>query len=160
MEKSPVRKIGKYEIISKVAEGGMGSLYKARHPTLDRVVLLKKLTLRGGSQFIERFKREARIMMDIKNDRIVQVYDHDEAASLARPPRELKAFAKVALQPGESKTVRFSLDRRAFAFYDPYRKDWVVEPGRFEILVGSSSRAIRTTAAIELIMAGSTLSGC
>ncbi|MGA2381368.1 MAG: hypothetical protein ABSG85_18880 [Spirochaetia bacterium] len=49
MEKTPVRKIGKYEIISKVAEGGMGSLYKARHPTLNRVVLLKRLTLRGGS---------------------------------------------------------------------------------------------------------------
>ena len=76
MEKTPVRRIGKYEIISKVAEGGMGSLYKARHPTLDRTVLLKKLTLRGGSQFIERFKREARIMMDFKNDHIVQVYDH------------------------------------------------------------------------------------
>jgi tRNA A-37 threonylcarbamoyl transferase component Bud32 len=76
MEKNGVRTIGKYEIISKVAEGGMGALYKARHPTLDRTVLLKKLTLRGGSQFIERFKREARIMMDIKNDRIVQVYDH------------------------------------------------------------------------------------
>ena len=76
MEKNAVRVIGKYEIISKVAEGGMGALYKARHPTLDRTVLLKKLTLRGGSQFIERFKREARIMMDFKNDRIVQVYDH------------------------------------------------------------------------------------
>jgi serine/threonine-protein kinase len=76
MEKSPVRKIGKYEIISKVAEGGMGSLYKARHPTLNRVVLLKKLTLRGGSQFIERFKREARMMMDFKTDAIVQVHDH------------------------------------------------------------------------------------
>jgi serine/threonine-protein kinase len=76
MEKSPVRKIGKYEIISKVAEGGMGALYKARHPTLDRVVLLKKLTLRGGSQFIERFRREARMMMDFKNDHIVQVHDH------------------------------------------------------------------------------------
>ena len=54
----------------------MGALYKARHPTLDRVVLLKKLTLRGGSQFVERFKREARLMMDFKNDHIVQVYDH------------------------------------------------------------------------------------
>ncbi len=75
MEKPP-RTIGKYEIISKVAEGGMGSLYKARHPTLDRIVLLKKLTLRGGSQFIERFKREARMMMDFKNDHIVQVHDH------------------------------------------------------------------------------------
>jgi len=76
MEKGPVRRIGKYEIISKVAEGGMGALYKARHPTLDRTVLLKKLTLRGGSQFIERFKREARMMMDFKNDHIVQVHDH------------------------------------------------------------------------------------
>jgi serine/threonine-protein kinase len=76
MEKDTGRKIGKYEIISKVAEGGMGALYKARHPTLDRVVLLKKLTLRGGSQFIERFRREARMMMDFKNDHIVQVHDH------------------------------------------------------------------------------------
>jgi eukaryotic-like serine/threonine-protein kinase len=76
MEKKPTRRIGKYEIISKVAEGGMGSLYKARHPTLDRVVLLKKLALRGGSQFVERFKREARLMMDFKNDHIVQVHDH------------------------------------------------------------------------------------
>lgn len=76
MEKTPVRTIGKYEIIAKVAEGGMGALYKARHPTLDRTVLLKKLTLRGGSQFIERFRREARIMMDFRNDHIVQVYDH------------------------------------------------------------------------------------
>jgi len=76
MEKTPVHRIGKYEIISKVAEGGVGSLYKARHPTLDRTVLLKKLTLRGGSQFIERFKREARMMMDFKNDHIVQVHDH------------------------------------------------------------------------------------
>jgi eukaryotic-like serine/threonine-protein kinase len=81
MEKSPVRRIGKYEIISKVAEGGMGALYKARHPTLDRTVLLKKLTLRGGSQFIERFKREARMMMDFKNDHIVQVHDHFKEGS-------------------------------------------------------------------------------
>lgn len=81
MEKAPVRRIGKYEIISKVAEGGMGALYKARHPTLDRTVLLKKLTLRGGSQFIERFKREARMMMDFKNDHIVQVHDHFKEGS-------------------------------------------------------------------------------
>ena len=80
MEKTPAR-IGKYEIISKVAEGGMGALYKARHPTLDRTVLLKKLTLRGGSQFIERFKREARMMMDFKNDHIVQVHDHFKEGS-------------------------------------------------------------------------------
>ena len=81
IEKRPVRRIGKYELIAKIAQGGMGALYKARHPTLDRVVLLKKLTLRGASQFVERFKREARLMMDFKNDHIVHVYDHFKEGS-------------------------------------------------------------------------------
>jgi serine/threonine protein kinase len=72
----PTRKVGKYTIVSKIAQGGMGAVYKAKHPTLKRFVLLKKLTLRGGPQFIERFRREARIMMDFKHDHIVQVYDH------------------------------------------------------------------------------------
>jgi tRNA A-37 threonylcarbamoyl transferase component Bud32 len=75
------RKVGKYTIISKIAQGGMGAVYKAKHPTLKRYVLLKKLTLRGGPQFIERFRREARIMMDFKHDHIVQVYDHFKEGS-------------------------------------------------------------------------------
>ena len=75
------RKIGKYELIAKVAQGGMGALYKARHPTLDRVVLLKKLEFRGGSGSVERFRREARLMMDFKNEHIVQVYDHFKEGS-------------------------------------------------------------------------------
>jgi hypothetical protein len=81
IEKRPVRHIGKYELIAKIAQGGMGALYKAKHPTLDRVVLLKKLTLRGASQFVERFKREARLMMDFKNEHIVHVYDHFKEGS-------------------------------------------------------------------------------
>jgi serine/threonine-protein kinase len=80
-EKKPVHRVGKYELIAKVAQGGMGALYKAKHPTLDRVVLLKKLTLRGASQFVERFKREARIMMEFKHDHIVHVYDHFKEGS-------------------------------------------------------------------------------
>jgi hypothetical protein len=80
-EKKPERKIGKYEIIGKIAQGGMGALYKAKHPTLGRVVLLKKLAVKGGPQFTERFKREARLMMDFKNDHIVQVYDHFKEGS-------------------------------------------------------------------------------
>ncbi len=75
------RKVGKYTIVSKIAQGGMGAVYKAKHPTLKRFVLLKKLTLRGGPQFIERFRREARIMMDFKHDHIVQVYDHFKEGS-------------------------------------------------------------------------------
>lgn len=81
MEDKSSRKIGKYEIVGKIAQGGMGALYKARHPTLDRVVLLKKLTLRGGAQFVERFRREARLMMDFKHEQIVHVYDHFKEGS-------------------------------------------------------------------------------
>ncbi len=75
------KKIGKYELISKIAQGGMGALYKARHPTLERIVLLKKLSIQGGGQVVERFKREARLMMDLNSERIVQVYDHFKEGS-------------------------------------------------------------------------------
>jgi len=67
--------IGKYKISRLIARGGMGAVYKAVHPTLNRPVILKKLTVRNA-QFIERFKREAKIMMDFKHDNIVTVYDH------------------------------------------------------------------------------------
>jgi serine/threonine-protein kinase len=72
-------KIGKYVITNKVAEGGMGAVYKGIHPTLNKDVILKKLTLSGDEHITERFKREARIMMDFKNDNIVDVYDHFKA---------------------------------------------------------------------------------
>jgi beta-glucosidase len=74
---------------------------------------------------------------------IVQVYVRDVLARLMRPEKELKAFAKVMLEPGESRTVAFELDEDALSFYDPGQKRWVAEPGDFEVLVGSSSRDIR-----------------
>jgi beta-glucosidase len=81
---------------------------------------------------------------------VVQVYVHDRQASVPRPPRELKAFAKVALQPGGVQTLSFKLDARAFAFYDACRRQWIVEPGEFEIQIGSSSRHIHARAVIKL----------
>jgi beta-glucosidase len=81
---------------------------------------------------------------------IVQVYVRDVHASLARPPKELKQFAKIELTPGEAKTLSLTLDARAFAFYDPYAHQWNVEPGAFEILVGSSSRDIRLRGVVEI----------
>lgn len=81
---------------------------------------------------------------------VVQLYVRDVQSSLVRPPKELKGFAKLALEPGESKTAAFSLDERALSFYDPYRKRWVAEPGKFEILVGSSSRDIRLSGKFTL----------
>lgn len=74
-------KIGKYTVVGKIAKGGMGTLYLAKHPTLKRLVILKQLTLRGGGGFIERFKREASLMIDFRDEHIVPVYDHFRAGS-------------------------------------------------------------------------------
>jgi beta-glucosidase len=80
----------------------------------------------------------------------VQVYVRDIKSSLPRPLKELKAFEKVELEPGESKTITLRLNPRALSFYNPALRDWMAEPGTFEILVGSSSRDIRLRAAFEL----------
>ena len=76
---------------------------------------------------------------------IVQVYVRDGKATVQRPPKELKGFAKVELQPGETKTVTIPLDFRAFAFYHVQHKTWVAEDGDFDILVGASAADIRCT---------------
>ena len=61
----------------------------------------------------------------------------------AAPAAELKGFAKVHLEPGERRTVRFELDERALAFWDEASHAWLVEPGTFDIAVGASSRDLR-----------------
>jgi beta-glucosidase len=76
---------------------------------------------------------------------VVQLYVHDGHASVLRPAKELKAFSKVLLAPGETKTVVLKLDPRSFAFYAPEKHGWSVEAGDYGLLVGSSSRDIRLT---------------
>lgn len=73
---------------------------------------------------------------------IVQLYIKDVESTMIRPEKELKGFEKVELQPGEEKTVSFTLNKRSFAYYNVELKDWHVETGEFEILVGKSSREI------------------
>ena len=67
------------------------------------------------------------------------MYVRDCVSSVTRPVKELKGFAKIALPPGETKTVSLAITPAALAFWDVNMK-YVVEPGDFEILVGSSSR--------------------
>jgi beta-glucosidase len=81
---------------------------------------------------------------------VVQVYVHDRKSGLARPPKELKAFAKVDLQPGETKTVTLPLDFRAFAYYHPAYRQWITEDGEFDLLIGASSADIRCTRTVTL----------
>jgi beta-glucosidase len=81
---------------------------------------------------------------------IVQVYVHDHKSGLERPLKELKGFAKVDLQPGETKPVSFSLDFRAFAFYHPEYRQWITEDGDFDILIGASVADIRHSVTVTL----------
>jgi beta-glucosidase len=81
---------------------------------------------------------------------VVQLYVKDVESTLPRPEKELKAFAKVSLHPGEEKIVTFELDKRAFAYYNVKLKDWHVETGAFEILVGKSSRDILLKETVEV----------
>ncbi|MGE6363711.1 glycoside hydrolase family 3 C-terminal domain-containing protein [Bacillus paramycoides] len=73
---------------------------------------------------------------------IVQLYIKDVESTMSRPEKELKGFEKVELHPGEEKTVSFTLNKRSFAYYNVELKDWHVETGEFEILVGKSSKEI------------------
>lgn len=72
-----------------------------------------------------------------------QVYVSQAGASVTRPIKELKGFAKVFLQPGETQRMTVFLDQRSLSYFDPVRNAWVAEPGSFSILVGASSQDIR-----------------
>ncbi|WP_427118153.1 glycoside hydrolase family 3 C-terminal domain-containing protein [Pseudarthrobacter scleromae] len=100
----------------------------------------------GASTFDETAETPVTVTLRLTNvgarrgSEVVQVYVRDVQASVFRPRQELAAFAKVELGPGEHEDVTLRLERRAFSFWDTERAAWVLEPGEFEILVGSSSR--------------------
>jgi beta-glucosidase len=106
---------------------------------------------------------------------VVQCYVAPDSPRLCRPPKELKAFAKVGLTPGETTTVELVLDDRSFAYWDPGQQDWdeiasrvvnmfggsagsarrhpgwQVDAGRYEVLIGRSSQDIAARAAVEVV---------
>ncbi|GIU86398.1 MAG: beta-glucosidase [Acidimicrobiia bacterium] len=100
--------------------------------------------------------RGLRIVVPVRNTgsrrgaEVVQCYVHDVEATVERPVQELRAFAKVWLDPGEEREVELSLDERAFAFWHPDLRGWTVEPGTFEIRIGTSSRDVHHRFTIEL----------
>lgn len=81
---------------------------------------------------------------------IVQLYVRDVESSVIRPEKELKAFKKIMLHPGQEKTVSFELGKRAFAYYNTAIKNWYIESGDFEILVGKSSREILLSSKVKV----------
>lgn len=82
-------------------------------------------------------------------EEVVQLYLRDEVASIVRPVKELKDFTKLLLQPGESKTVRFVINKEKLSFYNQQLK-WITEPGSFNLMIGSASNDIRLKSKFEL----------
>lgn len=80
----------------------------------------------------------------------VQLYVRDLTGACRRPDKELKGFEKVTLEPGETKTVSITLDKRSFAWYNTELKDWYAANGTYELLIGASSRDIRLTSQIQM----------
>ena len=84
------------------------------------------------------------VSVDVENtgqragDEVVQLYTRDVAASRTRPVKELKGFQRVTLQPGERRTLHFTLAREQLGFYDAALR-YVVEPGAFKVMAGRSS---------------------
>jgi beta-glucosidase len=85
----------------------------------------------------------------VKGDEVVQLYIRDEIASIPRPTKELKGYARVRLLPAERKTITFHLPVNQMAFYDS-SLNLVLEPGKIIVMVGSSSDDIRLTGEVEI----------
>ncbi len=96
------------------------------------------------------------VSADVKNvgsaagKAVVQLYVRDVESTVRRPVRELRAFEKVTLRPGETKAVSFTLDKRSFAYWEPKCHDFFVESGEFVIEIGESSRDIRKSIPVRV----------
>ncbi len=115
-----------------------------------------KLCVNGTSANKAKDTDSIQVSVDITNtgsvagQEIVQLYVKNAPSEETRPEKELKNFAKVSLQPGETKTVTFELDQRSFAYYHTELPGWYAPSGTYEILLAASSRDIRQTLTLEL----------
>ena len=112
---------------------------------------LSYTTFEYGEARCRKSDKGFRVTVDVTNTgsregkEIVQMYIGDQESSLERPVKELKGFKKVALAPGETKTVTFEIDKDMLKYYDPAQKGWVLENGKFTAFIGAASDDIRTT---------------
>jgi beta-glucosidase len=87
------------------------------------------------------------ITIDVQNtgsasgDEVVQLYTHQRSGSASRPVRELKGFQRITLKPGEKQTVTLQLDTHDLGFWSTQTRHWAIEPGLFDLWVGTSSAA-------------------
>jgi len=111
---------------------------------------------RLSSARVPNAKPELTVEVDVRNvgeragDEVVQLYVHQRQASVARPLKQLRGFARISLAPGEQQTVRLALDARAFALWNAQMQE-VVEPGLYELMTGNNSLRGLQTAVLEIV---------
>lgn len=108
---------------------------------------LNKSTIKAGENLELTFKLKN--TGKYKGDEVVQLYLHDELASVARPIKELKGFQRISLNPGEEKEIHFTITPDMLTMLDVNLKE-VIEPGQFRIMIGSSSMDIRLREVFEV----------
>ncbi len=86
----------------------------------------------------------------IKGDEVVQLYVHDVVSSVKRPVKELRGFQRISLNPGEKQKLTFTVPAEKLAFYDEKTHGFIVEPGMFDIMIGSSSEDIRASGQVKV----------
>jgi len=105
--------------------------------------------LNSGGQF--KVSLSVRNVGEWAGSEVVQLYVSDPVSSLPRPVKELKGFEKVRLEPDQSAMITFVLQKEHFSFFNDQSGAWTAEAGDFNLLIGSSSRAIHLTASLALI---------
>ena len=97
------------------------------------------------------------VSVNVKNtgerpgEEVVQLYVKQERSALEHPAQELRGFRRVALQPGETKTVEMPLPAKSLAYWDSTKHDFVVETGKLEIKIGASSADIRRKKTVNVV---------
>ena len=99
---------------------------------------------------------DLKVSMEIKNtgsvkgDEVVQLYVKDVESSVIQPIKKLRAFKRISLESGETKNVSFGLKSEDFSYWDENKKDWSIEEGEFEIMIGSSSEEIKLKMSLSI----------
>jgi beta-glucosidase len=86
----------------------------------------------------------------VSGSEVAQLYISAIDSKIERAPKELKAFKKISLKPGETGKVEITINKNAFSYYNTDKKDWAVEPGKYEISIGSSSRDIKLKGTVNI----------
>ena len=97
-----------------------------------------------------------KVSIDVRNtgpragDEVPQLYVHQKVSTVKRPAKELRGFARVTLQPGESRTITFNLPAQKLSWYDITRHDFIVSPGEYDVMVGPSSDQAQATTTLTV----------